>query len=393
MDEKTNRLVKWAKGIPQPPSTIELITTDRCNFNCPSCWRQGVPNEELEEKYKHELSDERLLKLVDEAYELRVLEFAFVGGGEPFFRPITFELMKKIRKYEMHGDVVTNGSLLTKKIINTLIDIEWTRIKVSVDGSNAKLQDELRGVKCYDNIFKNLKYLAELKKQKKKENPKVGFNTVISNKNYKDLPNIIDLGHSLGINEILILPLTIFSEHGKKLKLNLDQMFEFQNIIKKCLPLLKKYNIGSNLEKFLDLRYVNKTNSMHEVLMEEADKIKIKEKIKKGIPLISNPNNDAIKNFITMPCFEPWKHITIIANGNIASCFNDYVWNTKISIKDHSLKELWYGSYFDKYRKQILTRKLPKACATCCVWRVFEMNEIRNKIDKHIYINPLKHFL
>jgi MoaA/NifB/PqqE/SkfB family radical SAM enzyme len=380
MDEKIKRLLNWAKGIPQPPSTIELIPTNRCNFNCRSCWRQGIPEKEMLNKYKEEMSDERLLRLVDEAYELGVLEFAFVGGGEPLSRPITFELMKRIRGYGMLGDIVTNGSFLTKKVIETLVEIEWTRIKVSVDGSTARLQNELRGVNCYDKIFKNLKDLSDLKKNRGKDHPKLGFNTVISNKNYKDLPNIIKLGKELGANEILILPLTVFSEEGRKLKLNQEQMAEFQGIIKKCLPLLKSYNIYSNLEKFLDLRYVDKTNSMHEVLMEEAEKRVIKEKLKKGITLISKKSHDSMLNFKTSPCFEPWKHITIIANGNIASCFNDYVWNTKISIKDHSLKELWYGPYFEGYRKQILSRKLPKACATCCVWRVFEAEEIRNKM-------------
>jgi MoaA/NifB/PqqE/SkfB family radical SAM enzyme len=384
MDEKIKRLLNWAKGIPQPPSTIELIPTNRCNFNCRSCWRQGIPKEEMLNKYKEEMSDERLLRLIDEAYELGVLEFAFVGGGEPLSRPITFELMKKIREYGMRGDIVTNGSLLSNEVIETLVDIEWTRIKVSIDGSTANLQNELRGVKCYDKIFMNLKYLSDLKKKKNKEHPKLGFNTVVSNKNYKDLPNIIKLAGKLGANEILILPLTVFSEEGKKLKLNQEQMAEFQGIIKKCLPLLKNYNIYSNLEKFLDLRYLDKTNNMHEVLMEEAEKRVIKEKIEKGANLISKKSSQALPNFITMPCFEPWKHITIIANGNIASCFNDYVWTTKVSIKDHSLKELWHGPYFEGYRKQILTRKLPKACATCCVWRVFEAEEIKNTMETYL---------
>ncbi|MAG50769.1 hypothetical protein CL621_03995 [archaeon] len=360
-DERIERLEKWGRGIPQPPTTIELVPTDKCNFNCGSCWRQGISEEDLEKKYNMEIGDERLLKLVDEAHEIGVLEFAFVGGGEPLCRDITYRLMKKIRKYGMEGDLVTNGSLLTEEMMETLVEVGWTRIKFSIDGSDEKLQDELRGIKCYKNILENIKTLNRLKKEKKKDFPKIGFNTVISNKNYKDLPNIIGLAHEIGCNEILILPLTIFSDEGKKLKLDHEQMVEFQGIIKECLPKLKKYNIFSNLEEFMDLRYVDKTNSMHEVLMEEAEKVK--------------------GDFKTVPCFEPWKHITIIANGNIACCFNDYVWNTTVTIKDRTLKELWYGPEFEKYREQVLTRKLPEACATCCVWRVFETKGIREKLN------------
>jgi len=107
-----------------------------------------------------------------------------------------------------------------------------------------------------------------------------------------------------------------------------------------------------------------------------------------GEKLIEDTKSDPIENFKSIPCFEPWTHITIIANGNIAACFNDFVWKTDVTIKNKSLKELWYGPYFEQYRKQILTRKLPPECATCCVWRVFEVQEIRKELDT--YLKPRK---
>lgn len=383
IDEKTKRLHLWMNGKPQPPYTIELIPTHRCNFNCASCWRQSVSREEIEKKYSEELSDERLLRLIDEAAEIGVKEIAFVGGGEPLARDVTFELMKRIRKHNMEGDLVTNGSLLTKKIIETLVDIGWTRVKFSMDGSNPGIQDKLRREKCFNRIIKNIKLLSETKKKKNKDLPRIGFNVVVSNENYKDLPNIIELAYKTGCNEILLLPITVFSEEGKKLKMDYDQMVEFQQIIKDCLPKLKEYGIFSNMDKFIDLRYIDKTNSMHEVVMEEAEKAIIKEKINRGEKLIEDMKKDPKENFIFAPCFEPWSHITIIANGNIACCFNDYVWNTKITIKDYTIKELWYGPYFERYRKQILTRKLPEACATCCVWRIFEIKSIRDRLQEY----------
>lgn len=370
-------------GKPQPPYTIELIPTNRCNFNCKSCWRQSISKKEVEKTYNEELSNERLLNLIDEAAEIGVKEITFVGGGEPLCRDITLELMKKIRSYNIEGDLVTNGSLLTKKIIMTLIDIGWTRAKFSIDGSNPKLQDKLRGKKCFRKIIKNITLLSKLKKKLNKDLPKIGFNVVVSNQNYKDLPGILKLAYKTGCNEVLLLPVTVFSEDGRKLKMNKEHMLEFQQIIKDCSPKLKEYGIYSNMEEFLDLRFIEKTNSMHEVMMEESEKDFAREKIIKGHNLIEEFKKDVKTSFRFAPCFEPWSHVTIIANGNIACCFNDYVWNTKTSIKNYTLKELWYGPYFDIYRKQILTRKLPQACATCCVWRVFEVNRIKNQMEQY----------
>jgi len=379
MNEKTKRIINWAKGRPQPPVTIELVPTNRCNFNCPSCWRQDCSSEDKEKKFEDEISDERLMKLTDEAASLGVRDIAFVGGGEPLMREITFELIKRIKRHGMEGDLVTNGSLLTEEMIQTLVRIKWDRIKFSVDGSNAKLQDKLRGVKCYEKVMSNIKRLSEFKKIYRSNKPRLSFNTVISSENYKDLPKIIELGKKTGIDEIMLLPLTVFSKEGEKLKMSKKQAIEFQGIIGKCLPLLKKYDIASNMENFIvDADYLQKTNAMDEVMMQESGKYSIKDKKNK------------LDNFISMPCFEPWTHVTILPNGNIASCFNNYVWETKVSIRNHSLKELWYGRYFDKFRDEILTGKLSKACATCCIWRLFEVQDIRKEMEDYLNSCPEK---
>ncbi|MFH1850416.1 MAG: radical SAM protein [archaeon] len=383
MNLKTERLIEWARGRPQPPVTIELIPTDRCNFSCRSCWRQGVSAGDLQKRYSEEMSDERLMGLVDEAAELGVREIALVGGGEPLSREITFELMMRIRKRGMDGDIVTNGSLLTEEMMRGLVKSRWTMVKFSIDGSVARIQDDLRGAKCYNMVLANIRRLAGLKKAMGSDRPRIGFNTVVSNRNYKDLPNIIEIGRSVGCNELHILPLTVFSKEGERLKMDIDQMAEFQGIIRKCLPILRKHEIWSNLERFLDLRYVEKTGSMHEVLMEEAEKTEIRKRIERGERLIEDESEDPLENFMTVPCFEPWSHVTIIGNGNIAACFNNYVWETKVNIKNHTLKELWHGEYFDQYRRQILTRRLPEACATCCVWRVFEVQAIKKEMEEH----------
>jgi hypothetical protein len=115
-------------------------------------------------------------------------------------------------------------------------------------------------------------------------------------------------------------------------------------------------------------------------MMEEVEKLSEEEIIKREY----GRKKDPIEDFKFLPCFDPWHHVTIIANGNTAPCFGSWVWETKVTIKDHRLKDLWYGEYFDSFRRVIASRKLPKSCATCCVWKVFENRQIREGIDKFI---------
>jgi len=274
-ETRVERLAKWAMGEKASPVTIELVPTERCNLDCLSCWRQGWDKKRLEERYAQEMPDQRLLKLVDEAAEIGVQEIAFVGGGEPLFRPITVELMKKIKGHGMECDLVTNGALLTNELIKEMVRFGVDRIKFSVDGVDAKTHDHLRGVEgTFEKVIKNIKYFANVKTKIKAGKPRLLFNTVISNENYKQLPGIVRLGNNIGLDGVWLLPLTAFDESGKNLKLSKEQLIEFKPILKTAMVLAQRFEMENNFEHFLDPKYTEKTESMDEVMMEEVSIIK-----------------------------------------------------------------------------------------------------------------------
>lgn len=366
---RIERLTEWARGKKAPPVTIELVPTDRCNLNCLSCWRQGWTEEKLQERYQQEMPDEMLLKLVDEAAEIGVAEIAFVGGGEPLTRKVMLEIFKKMKSHEIVGDLVTNGTLFTKESIELLVKIGWDRIKFSIDGPDPQVHDHLRQTKgAFKKTVSNIKAFSELKRKMNTNKPHLVLQSVLSTENYKRFLDFVKLGHTVGINEMTLLPLTVFDESMKHLKLNEEKIGEFKPILERSLKLLKEFRIESNYHEFLNEQYIAKTESMDEVMMGEMERT-----IKKEYPKFKNP----IKNFEFLPCYAPWIHATILPNGNIAPCFSPWAWNTDVSIKEHSFKELWYGEYFDKFRKVILKRKLPENCKKCCVWEVFNNRKIR----------------
>jgi MoaA/NifB/PqqE/SkfB family radical SAM enzyme len=366
---RIERLSQWAKNKKESPVTIELVPTDRCNLNCLSCWRQGWTKEQIDKRYQEEMSDERLLKIVDEVAEMGIVEIAFVGGGEPLMRKVTLELFKKMKTHSMIGDLVTNGTLFTKKSIELLVKIGWDRIKFSIDGPDAEVHDHLRQTKgSFKRTVANIKTFSEVKKRFNTKKPWLILQSVLSAENYKKLPDLVRLGHEVGVNEMTLLPLTVFDESMQQLKLSEEQMREFKPILEKSIKMLKKFGIETNYHEYLNEKYIAKTESMDEVMMEEMEKTIKKEYSK---------SKDPIKNFQFLPCYAPWIHVTILPNGNVAPCFSPWVWNTDVSVKDKPLKELWYGEYFDKFRELMLKRKLPENCKKCCVWEVFNNRKIR----------------
>lgn len=384
-ETKIDRLIKWARGNPQPPLSIELIPTDKCNLNCSSCWRQGYTKEELEDIYSKEMSDDRLFELIDEAAEMGVAEIIFVGGGEPFARDITPELINRIKDYGMEGDLVTNGTLLNREIIHNLIRKGWNRIKFSVDGPNPKIHDKLRGKPgAFEKTIDNIKYTSKVRDRIGKEHPKLLFNTVVSKRNYKKLREVVKLAGKLGMDGIQLLPTTAFSESSKKMQLSREQTHELIKIIKDCVKLSESLGMAEgNLSEYTKEKYITETESMHKVHMEELKEQFSEDKLDEIISEEYEKSEEPLENFKYLPCYAPWHHITIRPNGNIAPCFSPWVWETETTVKESSLRELWYGDYFDSYREKMLERNLPNQCKKCCPWEVFNNREIRKDLDKN----------
>ncbi len=374
-EARVNNILKWMKGGKAPPVTIELVPTDRCNLNCLSCWRRGWPKEKLEERFREEMSDERLMQLIDEIGEIGAKEIAFVGGGEPLMRRNIFQIFKKMKtEYNMIGDLVTNGTLFTKNTIELMVRIKWDRIKFSIDAPNAKIHNFVRQTKgAFERTIKNIKLFSKTKKKYKSDLPKLILQSVLSTENYKTLPKLVKLANKIGINEMTLLPLTVFDSSMKHLKLNKKKVKELKPILLKAIELQKKFGIESNYHEFLKEEYILKTEEMDEVMMKEVE-----ETLRKEYPYFKNKG----KNFLFLPCYAPWIHITILPNGNIAPCFSPWVWNTNVSVKNHSLKELWYGKYFNNFRNILINRKLPENCKKCCVWEVFNNRKIREELRR-----------
>lgn len=89
MEERIERLRKWSEN-KVGPFIVEIWPTNRCNLKCIMCgtWANRRRLEEKEIKYnpkeemKSEVSEKRLIKLVEEANDLDAREFLITGGGE-----------------------------------------------------------------------------------------------------------------------------------------------------------------------------------------------------------------------------------------------------------------------------------------------------------------------
>jgi radical SAM protein with 4Fe4S-binding SPASM domain len=355
MDEEIiRRLLNWAKGKKDYPYSIELSPTLRCNLNCLFCWRYGK-----NVNYGKELSLKDYMRILREAEKLKVREVRIIGGGEPLIRKETFKMMEEIKKLGMFGYICTNGTLFNEKIMKRLVEIGWDYVKISLHAPNEKMQDFITQGASFKKVIENIKIFNRWKELLRKGKPKIEIGMVLNRINFKKIIEMVKLAKKLNVQSFFIEPLTVYTEEGRKLKLKKSEVREFGEIAREAYLLAN--GLETNLQQFFSPEIIEKTGEM----VEEIKRIlKRKE-----------------KNFFSVPCYEPWYRMGIRVDGTVCPCgfLDEESWE---NVKEKSLKEIWFGEYFNLRREQILERKLPEHCKKCCITLVANNKIIRNELEK-----------
>lgn len=150
-------------------NSVWLTINRICNFRCPWCYAEDT-------KYlkSDDMSFDLAKRLVDFSKTLGVKGILLIGG-EPTYYPHFFELVKYIKKQEMHVTLVTNGyRFADMNFVKKTEESGLDTIGFSIKAANAKQQIELTRVDAFEDVKRAIKNLSTIK------NIKVGYSTVIS---------------------------------------------------------------------------------------------------------------------------------------------------------------------------------------------------------------------
>lgn len=362
-------LYRWIKDGSAPPSQISICPTDLCNLKCQSCWqrRDSFQHYSDQDKRKMEVSDQRLLYLISEAHALGVQAVEITGGGEPLMRRDAIAgLVKKIKKADMVGWMTTNGTLFTPELAQSMVALGWDKITISMDGPDAKTNDFLRPpAGSFDRILRTLALFKEYKQAQNKQLPVITFNVVVSRHNIDKLSGIVALGRDYGVEGITFEPVKIHSEKCKELLVDFKSDFELvQQELEKAQELASSSNIFTNIEGMLKTPEVIQFSGKYLGTIKE----------KKA--------SEAAHALLTVPCIEPWFHLYLEGYGSARPCCVGK--SLDESIKEKSLKEIWFGKIFSSFREAILNKKYPESCNQCNANLVCFSQEITGLLKEKI---------
>jgi MoaA/NifB/PqqE/SkfB family radical SAM enzyme len=347
LQEIAKRLEIWMKDGKAGPVRMELHPTDACNLKCIFCWRKGKSN-----PTRKELPERRLLQIVREAAELGVREWVISGGGEPLVRKsTTLKVLKEIKKNEMWGLLTTNGTLLTEKDAEFLVDIGWDQIQFSIDGPNKEINDFLRPPNSFERVINAVKILRKVRDSKNSKKPYIGFNTILNKMNFGKVSEMIELASSIGCELVYFEP--IYPGYSKfDLGIPKEKMNNLVKCLRKAKKTAKRLGIDTNVEEFENVHLVDKSNLRERMLKESRD----------------------MSNFVGAPCFRPWYLMGIKASG-FAGCCSTF--EAGQFIQGKSLKDVWFGENFKKLREEMLNKNIPNYCSKCSIVVLMENRGLR----------------
>lgn len=315
------------------PSFINFGLTHRCNLRCKIC-------ETYEEnpEVNRELSLEELKGIIKQISDWdKTINVSF-AGGEPFIRKDDLlECVKYASSLNLVTHVTSNGSFIDKKLAEEILNSGLNYLQISLDGSTSKTNDYIRGKGSFKKAMRAIGFLLEVKEELD-SNLKLSITTVVTNKNIEELLGIHSLVKELGLHEVAYNPYAIDTSFTKNKSYERDEFW-----VK-----------GENIER------------LRKVCRELIELKKREGRI--GTPLITlklMPDYFEKKQaFNPGICLAGFSYMYIKPYGEVDVCGK----GPSLSVRERSLKSIWYSLSFAKTRLKIMGCRKP--CLMLCFPRV-----------------------
>ncbi len=183
-------------GITRPfklcaPFLVVWNYTNACNLRCQHCYQSAS------KPLPDELSLKEKLNVIDQLSENDVVALAF-SGGEPIMGADFFEVASYASSKNMFISVATNGTLLTEKIVDRLVECGVKYMEISLDSAAPANHDSFRGMTGAWN-----RTIQGIKNAVSRDELFVCVASTITRNNFGEVNELIDLAGELGTKRFL----------------------------------------------------------------------------------------------------------------------------------------------------------------------------------------------
>jgi len=305
-----------------------------------------------EERQVSELSDQKWIKLAKEAVTLKPDNFVISGGGEPMLRSkLVLDLMNVAKQAKISGDLITNGCFVNDDFANRIVALGWESIHVTLHGSNEKIDSIVRNRKNSLNpTLEGIRKIVHCKNLQKKKFPTIMITMVITKYNYGDISKMVKLASDLDIQGVTI---RLVNENCPEFTGDLSVKNKHFQAFYDQIRQAQEYALKNEIELITDFDI----NEIRDCIENK----KINASFESNLPL---------KKY----CPLPFSELVVFSNGLISPCCNffGFVFDPPEpnfpgvdDVSKKSLKDVWTGKNFTKFRNMINKGDFPETCNGC----------------------------
>jgi len=172
---------------------ISWNVTRQCNLACSHCYLPAVAaSEGSSPSAPDELSTHQALRLIDQVGSVNPEVVLILSGGEPMLRGDIFELSAYASQKGMMVVLGSNGVLIDGPVSRLIKQSGISGISISLDSVGPNIHDEMRlSPGAWERAVAAIRHCAN-------EGISVQVNTVVTSKNYDEIPELIAFARGLG---------------------------------------------------------------------------------------------------------------------------------------------------------------------------------------------------
>jgi len=302
------------------PTSLQIEPTTRCNLRCPICqypvWdRSGM-----------DLSLKDFKRIIDKIPFLISLNIQ--GIGEPLLHKDLFAMIEYCKKKKIIVGFITNGTLLTEKISQRIVDsgVDW--IGISIDSTQKETYEKLRVGACFDTVLNNIKTLVKVRGSKQK--PRVLLHFTGTMENIHELPAIVILAKELGVDGVEAQEVQVWGKEYFEKKLSKKRLIDIE----------------------MSRKFVNRAR----IIAEE-----------KGLIFYWRGGKEGETHADPLLCRQMFNSAFITVDGYVTPCAglpDPRVVNFG-NLLTQNFDEIWNSESYQKMREMRLSGKIPECCRSC----------------------------
>ncbi len=307
---------------------IKLVYT--CNLRCVMCkhWRESRPSP---------LSGDRFKELIAELAQMGCYKIHFTGG-EPLLRRDAVDLVAFANERGIRVTMTTNGTLVTKELVRSLIQAGLRGVNISIDSPDRKIHESIRGVK--GSWKKATRVVQYFRRYAEKGKINVRVNTVVSRLNYHSLTSMPDFAFQLGADSLNLIGIDDHWTDNLRMR-SRDVAFYNQRIAPEIANRGLELGLFTTEDQAYPFGHSHETN------------------------VYARKGEYAFGWYQEHPCYVPWFHSLIDFDGLVYICCSTREQTPSLgNLNLNSFSEIWNGPVYHYIRERMQPPRM-KQCRRC----------------------------